>query len=562
MGNSADEIVAKVVAALDQRGDSAKAAQAGLERETIFQLARRIRPEVIGFEQAVKELENAVATALDVIAKVERGSNQETFVEDKFKRLAETTKKGDFDGGAKTVDDALAELEWREDEHRAAYLRSREFLLEAGVEQDLLRRDAASVARRIEAIAALNTNDSNPTWSKTYRQRFDAYLEEGEDKGINLSLEVAVEMARRTVELARNKDERGTALVLLGAALTILGERESGTETLQQALEAYREALKEFTRERLPLRWAFIQMNVGNAFSAIGEKERGTTLFTGQAIAAYHEALKEYTRKQAPLDWATTQMNLGTAFHALGITLHAQGAEESARARLEDAVFIYHEALQELTRERVPLQWAMTQMNLGNSLERLGEWESEPMRLEQAVVAYREALEENAFERVPLQWAKTIMNLGIALVRLGEWEGDPARLEQAVAAFHGALQESTRERVPPIWAATQNNLGLALEKLGEQISSTARLEEAAAAYRQALEENTRVRVPFLWAQTQENLASVYLTLFRKDHQPFQLDAAREAVNAALEEFCKAEAQFFIEKAERLRQEILAAKSNV
>ena len=58
-------------------------------------------------------------------------------------------------------------------------------------------------------------------------------------------------------------------------------------------------------------------------------------------------------------------MNLGTAFHALGITLHAQGAEESARARLEDAVFIYHEALQELTRERVPLQWAMTQMNLG-----------------------------------------------------------------------------------------------------------------------------------------------------------------------------------------------------
>ena len=63
-------------------------------------------------------MENAVATALDVIAKGERGSNQETFVEDILKRLAETTKKGDFDAGAKTVDDGLAELERQEDERR------------------------------------------------------------------------------------------------------------------------------------------------------------------------------------------------------------------------------------------------------------------------------------------------------------------------------------------------------------------------------------------------------------------------------------------------------------
>lgn len=98
-GSSADEIAAKVVAAM--RGEVASAAQANMERETIFRLARGIRPEVIGFDQAVKELENAVGIALDVIAKGERGSNQEAFVEDVLKRLAETTMKGDFDGGAK-----------------------------------------------------------------------------------------------------------------------------------------------------------------------------------------------------------------------------------------------------------------------------------------------------------------------------------------------------------------------------------------------------------------------------------------------------------------------------
>jgi hypothetical protein len=44
------------------------------------------------------------------------------------------------------------------------------------------------------------------------------------------------------------------------------------------------------------------------------------------------------------------------------------------------------------TRARVPLQWAMTQMNLGGALTTLGARESGTTRLEEAVAAYREAL--------------------------------------------------------------------------------------------------------------------------------------------------------------------------
>ena len=70
------------------------------------------------------------------------------------------------------------------------------------------------------------------------------------------------------------------------------------------------------------------------------------------------------------------------------------GARESGTARLEEAVAAFREALQENTRARVPLHWAMTQMNLGNALETLGERESGTARLEEAVAAYREALQE------------------------------------------------------------------------------------------------------------------------------------------------------------------------
>ena len=87
-----------------------------------------------------------------------------------------------------------------------------------------------------------------------------------------------------------------------------------------------------------------------------------------------------------------------------------------------------------------------------------GERESSTERLEQAVAAYNAALQERTRERVPLNWATTQNNLGNALLALGERESSTERLKQAVAAYRAALQERTHERVPFDWAMTQNNL--------------------------------------------------------------------------------------------------------
>lgn len=208
------DLLAKELAAQLTESSKARAAEAGLEQGTIFNLALRIKPEVIGFDQVVKELENAVGIALNVIAQGERGTNQEEFVENVLKRLAEMTKRGDFDAGAKAVDDALAELDRREEEQRQALKRQRESLLEAGVEQDILRRDPVAVARLIEAIAALHCTDGNPAWSPQYRKRWDAFSEEGERKGVKLSLEIAIEMARRLVDCAGNAEQPSICMAM------------------------------------------------------------------------------------------------------------------------------------------------------------------------------------------------------------------------------------------------------------------------------------------------------------------------------------------------------------
>ena len=186
---------------------------------------------------------------------------------------------------------------------------------------------------------------------------------------------------------------------------------------------------------------------------------------------------------------------------------YRQGDEFGDNDALRTAIARNKHLVELSPRARGPLEWAQTQMYLGNALWRLGERESGTARLEEAVAAYRSALEENTRARVPLQWAGTQLNLGNALQALGTRESGTARLEEAVAAFRSALEELTRARVPLEWARTQMNLGNALQTLGTRESGTARLEEAVAAYRSALEVNTRARVPLEWARTQMNLGT-------------------------------------------------------
>ena len=138
-------------------------------------------------------------------------------------------------------------------------------------------------------------------------------------------------------------------------------------------------------------------------------------------------------RERVPVDWAMTQNNLANALLTLG-------QRESGTAKLEEAVAAYREALKERTRERVPLAWAMTQNNLANAFLTLGERESGTAKLEEAVAASREALKENTRERVPLAWATSLGSLGVTLVLIAERRGDAAMAENGVNQINTAYE--------------------------------------------------------------------------------------------------------------------------
>ena len=367
--------------------------EAGISRELVLGLARQLKPEeALSFEQAVMEVRAAVETAIKVVEEGKRGSNLGEFVDSVLKRIAERTLVQDFEGAASEADRAFADWQRGEEERRAELTAAGIRLLEAGIEQDRLRRDFRSAAARIAAAVDLEHQDPEARFA-ALRQRQDALYMEGRDKGINASLEVAIEIVRIEADRANGAEQQGLARDDLGNALRVLGERESGTARLEEAVVAFRAAPEERPRERVPLDWALAQNNLGNVLQALGLRESGTARLE-EAVAAYRAALEERTRERVPLDWAMTQNNLGSALQALG-------ERESGTARLEEAVAAYRAALEECTRERVPLDWAGTQNNLGNALAILGLRESGTARLEEAVAAYRSALEERTRERLP-----------------------------------------------------------------------------------------------------------------------------------------------------------------
>ena len=140
-------------------------------------------------------------------------------------------------------------------------------LLEAGLRADILRRDPASAAQRIAKKIEIETPDPTQRFAALRRTQ-EAWYVRGRDKGLNFDMEVSGDLARIAQACARGADERGMALNDLAVSLRILGSRESGTARLEKAVAAHRLALKERTRERVPLDWAMTQMNLGVALRA------------------------------------------------------------------------------------------------------------------------------------------------------------------------------------------------------------------------------------------------------------------------------------------------------
>jgi hypothetical protein len=86
----------------------------------------------------------------------------------------------------------------------------------------------------------------------------------------------------------------------------------------------------------VPLNWATTQNNLGTALATLGERESGTTRLE-EAVAAYSAALEERTRDRVPLDWAMSFGNQGEALMLLADRRGDAAMAETALRQIETA---------------------------------------------------------------------------------------------------------------------------------------------------------------------------------------------------------------------------------
>jgi len=222
-------------------------------------------------------------------------------------------------------------------------------------------------------------------------------------------------------------------------------------------------------------------------------------------ISAYREALHHYTPECAPLDYAMTQNNLGVAYSDLA-------AHQEPAGNLSRAIQAYTEALRYRTPKRAPLDYAMTQNNLGVAYIALAAHQEPAENLGRGIQAYTEALRYRTPKRAPLDYAMTQNNLGIAYSTLAVHQEPAENLGRAIQACTEALHHYTPERAPLQYATTQNNLGNDYSDLSAHQEPAENLERAIQAYTEALRYRTPERAPLQYATTQHNLGIAYFRL--------------------------------------------------
>ncbi len=213
--------------------------------------------------------------------------------------------------------------------------------------------------------------------------------------------------------------------------------RQFSTNVLESAQTAFESAL---AAENDNLVRVTLLNNLGNVLAALAQIRRDADLY-GQSIASFEKALELVSQDASPSEWAETQANLGTASQALG-------RQELNTKLLNAAVDAYTAALLVYSRTETPEKWLLVMHQLGGALHSYGLLLKGNRTLNKAVVAYKNALAVLDADNYAFELTATHNNRGAVLHHLGESEENSDRINEAIQSYEKALTVSMEQQLP------------------------------------------------------------------------------------------------------------------
>ena len=208
---------------------------AGISEAVILDLARKASVSTDNLEQAWIDLLAFFKAALQVQEQAP-ATNHDDFVDDVIALTRELAAKGEYSPALDAIGDALA----RDAEEQAAQQEAFEARTARLMQRQrnlLVLSDPKEAAKFLVAQADRSAGGTADVQALRLVQ--DEFYERGRDKGTAADLLIAIEVSKGTLPRAVVTDARGAVLNDLAMALSILGERESGTARLDEAVLAY-----------------------------------------------------------------------------------------------------------------------------------------------------------------------------------------------------------------------------------------------------------------------------------------------------------------------------------
>jgi tetratricopeptide (TPR) repeat protein len=247
-----------------------------------------------------------------------------------------------------------------------------------------------------------------------------------------------LELRRSPGALERMLDDGHTAPALRAAlrferAIRFRRDRQS-----EEAIEDLHEALQFYERDRYPLRWAHIHVDLASAYRdrRLGSRRANVV----EATRCAELALGVLDADRFPEDYAQAQVNLANAV-----------LDEAAEGAVSRGITAYQAALTVYNRHSYPRNWAEANNNLATAYLERSSGEDDARA---AVAAVRRSLSVASPKDAPREWALARMHLGISLWRLPEGRTGELRAE-GLAALRDAHEAQPDH-------ATAFNLGIAL----------------------------------------------------------------------------------------------------
>jgi hypothetical protein len=255
----------------------AYAEEVGRDRDAAEGFVGEMAKKVAGdrnldFEGKKQAVRNAIDIYQREISGAQTQTNIDAIVDQALARARSLVDVGKSGLAQATLRRAAEAMRREEEERREGYVAGITVLYNRERDIALATYDGEAAATAIFSLAEAIHGANTVIVARALNSEAEMLYEYGCDRGSNVHLIAVIAVRRKLLGAASSNDALGAANTNLGTALCRLGERESGTARLEEAVTAYRAALEEWTRERVPLDWAMSTGNQGVVLMLIAER--------------------------------------------------------------------------------------------------------------------------------------------------------------------------------------------------------------------------------------------------------------------------------------------------